>query len=221
MTTGARASNTQGFDLKPEQKIGVGVAIPPEITPGGMMVDGLADKPEVTAPRQRVQPIAPTHTFSGEREVLEIAGIKIEMVKAPGETDDQLYVWLPDSKVLFAGDNFYQSWPNTYPLRGTARRSVRDWVSSLSKMVDESPEVLVGGHTTPIMVDATEVLTNYRDALKWVYDRTIEGAKKYMTPDELVAYAALPYPHIWRIWITCKTITAVCGVQSVIFTRKI
>ena len=38
MTGGARASNTQGFDLKPEQKIGVGVAIPPEITPGGMMV---------------------------------------------------------------------------------------------------------------------------------------------------------------------------------------
>jgi alkyl sulfatase BDS1-like metallo-beta-lactamase superfamily hydrolase len=195
MTTGARASNTQGFDLKPEQKIGVGVAIPPEITPGGMMVDGLADKPEVTAPRQRVQPIAPTHTFSGEREAIEIAGIKIEMVKAPGETDDQLYVWLPDSKVLFAGDNFYQSWPNTYPLRGTARRSVRDWVTSLSKMVGESPEVLVGGHTTPITVDATQVLTNYRDALKWVYDRTIEGAKQYMTPDELVAYAALP-PHL-------------------------
>ena len=40
--------------------------------------------------------------------------------------------------------------------------------------------------------NATEVLANYRDAMKWVLDRTIEGAKKYMTPDELVAYAALP-----------------------------
>ncbi len=40
--------------------------------------------------------------------------------------------------------------------------------------------------------NAKEILTNYRDAMKWVYDRTIEGAQKYMTPDELVEYAALP-----------------------------
>ena len=28
--------------------------------------------------------------------------------------------------------------------------------------------------------------------MKWVYERTIEGAQKHMTPDELVEYAALP-----------------------------
>jgi uncharacterized sulfatase len=28
--------------------------------------------------------------------------------------------------------------------------------------------------------------------MRWVYDRTIEGAQKFMTPDELVEYAALP-----------------------------
>jgi uncharacterized sulfatase len=36
------------------------------------------------------------------------------------------------------------------------------------------------------------VLTNYHDALKWVHDKTLEGAKKFLTPDELVEYAALP-----------------------------
>ena len=192
ITGGARVSNTQGFDLQAEQKIGVGIAIPPSFPPaGGLMVDG-----EQSAPRPTpAQPILPTHTFSGEREIIEVAGVRIEMVKAPGETDDQLYVWLPQSKVLFAGDNFYQSWPNTYPLRGTARRSVRDWINSLNKMVDEQPEVLVGGHTTPITENALAVITNYRDGLKWVYERTIEGAKQYMTPDELVNYAALP-PHL-------------------------
>jgi uncharacterized sulfatase len=40
--------------------------------------------------------------------------------------------------------------------------------------------------------NAAEVLANYRDAMQWVLDRTIEGAKRYMTPDELVDYAALP-----------------------------
>ena len=156
------------------------------------MLDGVRGQP---APRRRPDTqIEPTHRFSGARKALTIAGVELELVAAPGETDDQLYVWLPKQKVVFAGDNFYQSWPNVYPLRGTARRSTRDWIASLTLMVQERPEHLVGGHTTP-MGDATTVLTNYRDALKWVYDRTIEGAKKYLSPDELVEYAALP-PHL-------------------------
>ena len=41
LTGGARPSNTQGFDLRPEQKISVGIAIPPERPPAGSnQVDG-------------------------------------------------------------------------------------------------------------------------------------------------------------------------------------
>jgi alkyl sulfatase BDS1-like metallo-beta-lactamase superfamily hydrolase len=186
LTGGARPSNTQGFDLPHEQKIGVGVAIPPQRPPAGSnQVDG------VGAQAQPVR-IAPTHTFSEDRVTLEIEGVTLELVAAPGETADQLYVWLPEQRVVFAGDNFYQSWPNVYPLRGTARRSIRDWISSIDSMVQENPLHVVGGHTTPMLDNASEVLTNYRDAMQWVLDRTIEGAKQYMTPDELVEYAALP-----------------------------
>jgi alkyl sulfatase BDS1-like metallo-beta-lactamase superfamily hydrolase len=183
---GVRASNTQGFDLPPEQKIGVGIAIPPErVVAGGINV-GVTERPE--APPV----IAPTHTFDTDRIRLEIAGVELELVAAPGETADQLYVWLPEQRVVFAGDNFYQSWPNVYPLRGTAQRSVRDWIESIDKMVQEEPLHLVGGHTAPIFDDAVEVLTNYRDAMQWVVDRTVAGARAFMTPDELVEYAALP-----------------------------
>jgi uncharacterized sulfatase len=183
---GARPSNTQGFDLLPEQKIGVGVAIPPQ-RPQAMMSDG------VTGARvMQAEPVQPTHTFAEERVTLEIAGVALELVAAPGETADQLYVWLPEQRVVFAGDNFYQSWPNVYPLRGTARRSIRNWISSIDSMIQEDPLHVVGGHTAPMLGNAVEVLTNYRDAMQWVHDRTIEGAKQYMTPDELVAYAALP-----------------------------
>jgi len=197
---GVRASNTQGFDLKPEQKIGVGVAIPPDRRPAGsLMVDGgarsgggQAQGQQAATGRGQFTQVDPTHTFSEDRKRIEISGVTLDLVSAPGETADQLYVWLPDRKVVFAGDNFYQSWPNVYPLRGTARRSIRDWISSVDKMAQEGPIHLVGGHTTPMLNNAAEVLTNYRDAMQWVYDRTIEGAKKYMTPDELVEYAALP-----------------------------
>ena len=187
LTGGARPSNTQGFDLLPEQKISVGIAIPPERLPATNNVDGVA-RTQISTPRA----VVPTHTFSEDRVTLEIAGVTLELVAAPGETADQLYVWLLEQRVVFAGDNFYQSWPNVYPLRGTARRSIRDWISSIDSMVQENPLHVVGGHTTPMLGNAVEVLTNYRDAMRWVLDRTIEGAKLYMTPDELVEYAALP-----------------------------
>ena len=118
--------------------------------------------------------------------------MKLELVAAPGETADQLYVWLPEQRVVFAGDNFYQSWPNVYPLRGTARRSLRDWIASIDKMVAQDPLHVVGGHTAPILNDAKEVLTNYRDAMQWVLDRTLDGLTRFMTPDELVEHARLP-----------------------------
>lgn len=193
---GVRPSNTQGFDLLPEQKIGIGVAIPPAARPqGNMMRDGIRGRDSGgprPGPGSRPPGVEPTHTFSEDRKALKIAGIRIELVKAPGETDDQLYVWYPEHRIVFAGDNFYQSWPNVYPLRGTARRSYRDWIDSISKMIDEDPAHVVGGHTAPILHDAKEVLTNYRDAMQWVLDRTVEGMQQYMTPDELVEYAALP-----------------------------
>ncbi len=190
---GMRPSNTQGFDLLPEQKIGIGIAIPPARRPqGSMMQDGARRPAGVAARRPGGVPVPPTHTFSEERKKLEIAGVRLELVAAPGETADQLYVWFPDQRVVFAGDNFYQSWPNVYPLRGTARRSLRDWIASADKMLKENPRHVVGGHTTPMLDNAVEVLTNQRDAMQWVLDRTIEGMRKFMTPDELVAYAALP-----------------------------
>ena len=214
LTGGARLSNTQGFDLRPEQKISVGIAIPPERPPAGSnQVDGVG-------PQAQPVRIAPTHTFSEERVSMQIAGINLDLVAAPGETADQLYVWLPEQRVVFAGDNFYQSWPNVYPLRGTARRSVRDWISSIDSMVQENPLHVVGGHTTPMLGDAVEVLTNYRDAMQWVLDRTIEGAKLYLTPDELVEYAALP-PHLAELDYLADYYGSVWGTVRDIYAQDL
>ncbi|MBS1824039.1 MAG: alkyl/aryl-sulfatase [Acidobacteria bacterium] len=188
LANGVRPVNTQGFDVPPLKRLGIGIGIPPERPPaGGLIRDGLSNSP---APAARTFP--PTHKFPEDRRTLEIAGIRLELVAAPGETDDQLYVWLPGSRVLFAGDNFYKSWPNTYPLRGTARRDIRQWADSIDRMVQEKPLHLIGGHTRPVLNDAETVLRNYRDALRFVHQKTIEGAEKFLTPDELVDYVKLP-----------------------------
>ncbi|CAN0595475.1 unnamed protein product, partial [Laminaria digitata] len=126
-------------------------------------------------------------------KVLQIAGVNVELVAAPGETDDELYVWLPESKVVFAGDNFYQSWPNLYAIRGTPYRDIRAWAGSTGQMLNEGPEHVVPGHTRPILgnIAATQALTDYRDAINFVFNKTVEGINRGLTPDELVQYVQL------------------------------
>lgn len=178
-----RGAKQAGFLLPPEQRINNGVAQVYYPKRGGEVFHGGGK-----------EQILPTHTFSENRKELTIAGVRIDLVASPGETDDGLYVWLPEQKVVFSGDVFYKSWPNLYAIRGTGYRDVLDWANSVDRMLQEEPEFLVPGHTRPILgkSQVTETLTNYRDAILFVFHKTIEGMNKGMTPDELVDYVQLP-----------------------------
>jgi uncharacterized sulfatase len=136
----------------------------------------------------------PSHFLESDRKSINVGGVDIELVAAPGETNDELFVWYPAGKVLFAGDNFYQSFPNLYAIRGTPNRNTRLWAKSLGKMADTGAVALVGGHTNPILGadQVKQVLTDYRDAVQFIHDKTVEGINKGLTPDDLVEYVQLP-----------------------------
>jgi alkyl sulfatase BDS1-like metallo-beta-lactamase superfamily hydrolase len=140
--------------------------------------------------------LEPTETFPDTMEV-EIAGIRFQLIHAPGETPDQIMVWLPDEKVLLPGDNIYWTFPNLYTIRGTAFRSLAKWYRSLDEMRDMRPEYLVPSHTHPV-AGAEKIqryLTDYRDAIQFVHDQAIRGINMGMTPDELAEKIELP-PHL-------------------------
>ena len=135
----------------------------------------------------------PTRTFSEMLEG-EAAGIRFRLVFAPGETDDQIFVWLPEQKVLIPGDNFYWAFPNLYTIRGTLFRSLKNWYRSIDKMRDLGAEYMVPGHTRPIegANNIEAILTDYRDAIQYVHDRAIRGMNMGLTPDELAETVQLP-----------------------------
>ena len=95
---------------------------------------------------------------------------------------------------MFSGDNFYKSWPNLYAIRGTAYRDIRQWALTIDEILREQPDALVGGHTRPIIgtAEVRETLTNYRDAIQYLFDKTVEGINRGMTPDQVVEYVELP-----------------------------
>lgn len=136
----------------------------------------------------------PTRTFSGESYSFEVAGVKVVLGYAPGETDDQLFVWLPEKRTLLPGDNFYRAFPNLYAIRGVPLRRVDHWLESLSDMIALEPEYLVPSHTRPIMgraaVDAA--LTGYHAGVSSVLQQTLAGMNRGLRPDELVEQVTLP-----------------------------
>ncbi len=135
----------------------------------------------------------PTQVFDDELEI-EVAGLRLRLVHAPGETDDQLFVWLPERKILLPGDNIYQTFPNLYTIRGTAHRDVMQWVRSLDRMRALAPEILVPAHTRPVVgrEKVAQVLTAYRDGIQYVHDQTVRGINRGLTPDQIVAAVRLP-----------------------------
>lgn len=112
----------------------------------------------------------------------------------PGETPDQIGVWIPDKKVLLCADDIYKSFPNLYAIRGTPSRDLMHWVNSLDLMLSYDVEFLVPSHTRPLVgkQNIRETLTVYRDAIQYIHDQTVRYINQGMTSEEIVRKVKLP-----------------------------
>mgnify|MGYP000120582318 FL=1 len=135
----------------------------------------------------------PTKTFS-DKIKFEVGGVKVELFHAPGETNDQLFVWLPEKKALFPGDNFYKTFPNLYTIRGTPYRDLAGWVNSIDVMRYLQPEFLIPSHTRPLVGqdNINEILTTYRDGIQFVHDQTVRLMNLGLGPDDIAETLVLP-----------------------------
>ena len=169
-----RSTRMFGTELPDEEVINVGIG------------------PYLGVSQSPVGYIKPTITFEKELK-LSISGIDIELYHAPGETNDQLFVWLPQKQALMPGDNLYKTFPNLYTIRGTTHRDVKGWVQSLDHMRSFNPEYLFPSHTRPLSgPEVMETLTLYRDAIQYVHDQTIRLMNKGYYPDQIIEMIQLP-----------------------------
>lgn len=162
---------------------------------GELINDGIGPHLGVT-PESSLFALPPTHTFSDQLS-LDIAGIKLELVHAPGETEDQIFVWLPEKQTVLTGDNVYQAFPNLYTIRGTYYRDVKQWANTLDRIRALGAEHLVPSHTRPVhgKEQIASLLTDYSDAINFVHDQTLRYMNKGLTPDQIVEAVKLP-PHL-------------------------
>ena len=146
--------------------------------------------------------IPPTRVCQQERIVREIDGVQVEMVRLPGEAEEQIMIWFPEKEVLCCGDNYFGCFPNLYAIRGGQYRNLATWIHSLDVLMSYPAEYLLPGHTALISGNEKirEVLGNFKNSIDYILTKTLEGMNAGKSPEELASeirlpgeYANLPY----------------------------
>ena len=178
----------KAMQVRTKRQFGIGLSYPDEIIgigvgPGARPLKGMG-----------AGALPPTRRIDDDGDKINLHGIDLELVRAPGETPDHIVIWYPKKKVLICGDNFYRSFPNLYPPRGTAYRDFDTWADTLDLLMSFAPEVLGPGHTKAIFGTETikETLIDYRDAIRHIVNETRNGMDEGLTIDELAHKVKLP-----------------------------
>jgi cyclase len=114
---------------------------------------------------ERSKKLIPTETFE-DRKDLDIGGVKIEFIHAGGHTPGSSVVWLPESRILFAGDLIFE---DCYPFLLSG--NVPDLIEALEWLLTFDVQAIVPGHG--VVCDHSEV-TRQLDYLKTTWERTAD-----------------------------------------------
>ena len=143
--------------------------------------------------------IVPTATVAnGVPLIFSQGGVDFEVHALPGaEGADNIVLWLPQKKILFSGDFFgplYPQFPNIFTMRGEKVRKPAEYISSLEKIIELDPDMIVPSHKNPITDKAVirSGLIKMRDATRYVHDKTIEGMNAGKTVEQLMTEIQLP-----------------------------
>jgi len=140
--------------------------------------------------------LPPTRTL-GDFTRLEIEGVEIEIFYAPSELDDELIVWLPEEKVVYAADILADLSPFAATPRFEEGRSVDGLIAAIEKMMELPADHLLPGHSLPLSgrERIQDFLEANRDANQFLRDQTIRQLAQNQTREEAAAAVKLP-PHL-------------------------
>jgi glyoxylase-like metal-dependent hydrolase (beta-lactamase superfamily II) len=123
--------------------------------------------------------VPPNAPINGAQKLV-VGGVDFEIIPVgPSHTPDDLVVWLPQSRVLFAGDLVFR---NRIPFVGQA--DSRQWIESLNALLKFPAKVLVPGHG-PASTNPKQDMTLTRDYLVYLRQTMGKGAAELVPFDEV------------------------------------
>ena len=143
--------------------------------------------------------IPPTETFS-ENVQLTISGVTMNVFYTGGEAISEFGIHIPEFDMVIIADEFFTGIPNLHSIRGSKPRIPDNYLAALDRVLEISPEWLLGSHIMPIEGKdyIAETVTRYRDATQYLWDQSVRLINKGLTPVELQhALKDLP-PHLYE-----------------------
>jgi len=121
-----------------------------------------------------------------------LGDVTFELRFGMGETDDATWIWIPERRVVFAGDFVVWSCPNIgNPLK--VQRYEIEWAEALEEMASLHPEVLVPGHGPPIRGENIErVCLDTARLLRYLHDEVVKRLNQGAWIEQILEEVRLP-----------------------------
>ena len=146
--------------------------------------------------------IEPTHLIGTEGGAMNIDGVDIEFMYAPGEAPSGMHCYFPQLKTLHVADNCYMCLHNVYTIRGAFPRDAMQWADSVARSLQfNDTEFLVSGHNWPVFGNAEirTFLTQQRDGIRYMHDQTVRLMSHGYVSAEIAEHIQFP-PALARLW---------------------
>jgi alkyl sulfatase BDS1-like metallo-beta-lactamase superfamily hydrolase len=127
-----------------------------------------------------------------DRFSFRLGDLTFELRFGMGETDDATWVWIPERRVVFAGDFIIWSCPNIgNPFK--VQRYEIEWAEALEQMASLHPDVLVPGHGPTIRGEEIQrVCLGTARALRYLHEEVVKRLNQGAWIEQILEEVRLP-----------------------------
>ncbi len=136
--------------------------------------------------------IYPTKTFFGDMTIT-LGDKTFELHTARAETDDAVWVYVPELNAAFIGDLMIGSFPNIgNPWKPT--RFALDWAKELERIRELKPEYIFygGGGTLLKGVEAMKAINDHIEVIRALHDQVVDHINKGTHITEMIHEVKIP-----------------------------
>lgn len=129
-------------------------------------------------------------------------GLDFHAYHGLGETDDAIWVWIPEKKTILAGDFVMPTFPNVgNPFK--VQRYALQWAETLEAMLAKDPEIIIPGHG-PVLQgrdNIRECFLKTSKALRYLHDEVVKRLNRGMLYEDIIHDVHLPEEMIASEWL--------------------
>ncbi len=155
---------------------------------------------------ENISYVAPNILFNDTLETT-YSGINATLISAPGPSPEQIFVWIPQKKVILSSDLVYKAFPNLYSMSGLEDVDIQSWIDAIDTMRGLNSTFLVPSHLMPARgpENISDILTSYRDGISYLVQQTVRYINQGYNVDEITEILELPSYLKNHPWLQEKT----------------